>query len=144
MSKRTKTSVTKACDILFSYLVRLIGQCENCGSTQELQCAHIKTRKYRSLRWDLLNAFCLCAKCHRYYHDNPDEFGEFVGTETTKILNKKLQKTKTWHIQDYLAIEKELKYILQKLDKAHTGRSTWRRSELYKVYKELKDSLPLQ
>ncbi len=24
------------------------------------------------------NAFCLCASCHRYYTDNPVEFGTFT------------------------------------------------------------------
>ncbi|HEC67004.1 MAG TPA: hypothetical protein ENI23_17140 [bacterium] len=46
--------------------------------------------------------------------------------------------------REVYALELEARYghgILQELAKAHTGRSTWRRTELYKVYKELKSNL---
>ena len=43
-----------------------------------LQCAHIISRKYSWTRTDLDNAFCLCASCHRFFTDNPVEFGIFT------------------------------------------------------------------
>ena len=63
---------------LHALIVRSRGRCEHCGSTHVLQCAHIISRKYSWTRTDLDNAFCLCASCHRYFTDNPVEFGEFT------------------------------------------------------------------
>lgn len=54
------------------------GVCEYCNEkpdkARSVQWCHIKSRRYLSVRWDLDNCFCLCAKCHRYFTDNPDEF----------------------------------------------------------------------
>ena len=63
---------------LHAQIVRDRGACECCGSTHHLQCAHIISRKYSWTRTSLENAFCLCAKCHRHFTDNPVEFGTFT------------------------------------------------------------------
>lgn len=70
-------------DLLFSRLVRAAGRCESCGSTRALQCAHIDSRRYLRIRWERLNALCLCARCHLRYTDRPLEFAEFVATVRT-------------------------------------------------------------
>jgi hypothetical protein len=75
--KRFKGAKAKA-DKLFSEIIRSIGECENCYSTEWLQCAHIISRRYSNTRTDLRNAFCLCAKCHRKYTDHPREFSKFI------------------------------------------------------------------
>ncbi len=31
-----------------------------------------------SVRTDLRNAYCLCARCHRFYTDHPREFSRFI------------------------------------------------------------------
>jgi hypothetical protein len=51
-------------DRLFSQLIRSRGACERCGSTQNLQTAHIVSRRYSATRCDPMNAFCSCARCH--------------------------------------------------------------------------------
>ncbi len=66
-------------DRAFSKLIRARGQCEKCGRTEFLQCAHIVSRRYSATRVDLENALCLCAKCHRYFTDHPIEWAQFVG-----------------------------------------------------------------
>tara|TARA_Y100001949_G_scaffold5023_1_gene3862 strand:- start:1686 stop:2045 length:360 start_codon:yes stop_codon:yes gene_type:complete len=66
---------------LHAQLTRSLGYCQCCGGTNHLQCAHIISRKYSHTRTDLENAFCLCAACHRYFTDNPVEFGDFVTRE---------------------------------------------------------------
>jgi len=72
--KGAKGKATK----LHALIVRSRGRCEGCGSRHVLQCAHIISRKYSWTRTNLDNAFCLCASCHRYYTDNPVEFGTFT------------------------------------------------------------------
>lgn len=60
-------------DTIFSALIRSKGYCEMCGSrSNQLQCGHVITRANKTLRWDILNALCLCSYCHRFkWHDNP-------------------------------------------------------------------------
>ena len=72
--KGNKGKATK----LHAQIIRDRGACEKCGSSSNLQCAHIFSRKYSWTRPSLDNAFCLCARCHRHYTDNPVEFGEFT------------------------------------------------------------------
>ena len=117
---RTRTSVTKACDKIFSLIIRSHGRCERCGGIEYLQPAHFKSRRYRSLRWDKKNANCLDSKCHMFFHDNPDEHVKWVTLnypDRIQYLNKTLNITKTWHIKDYLEIEKKLKKQLAELEK---------------------------
>ena len=63
---------------LHAQIVRARGECESCGSTNALQCAHIISRKYARTRTMLENAFCLCASCHMTFTDNPVDFSQFV------------------------------------------------------------------
>ena len=73
-SKRTQAKRDKdTCDKLFSLIVRSRGACETCGSTANLQCSHIYSRRYSVVRCDELNAMCQCATCHRRWHDRPVE-----------------------------------------------------------------------
>ena len=70
--KPSKTKLQKECDSLFSLLIRSVGKCQakeytkvTCGG--HLQCAHIISRSNRRLRWDTMNAICMCAGHHRYF-----------------------------------------------------------------------------
>ena len=78
---------------LHAKIVRSLGYCENCGTSNALQCAHIISRKYSHTRTDLDNAFCLCASCHMTFTDNPVEFGKFtieqIGEENYYALYRK-------------------------------------------------------
>lgn len=59
---------------LHSKIIRSIGYCEICGYDQNLQAAHIISRKYDATRVDLRNALCLCAGCHlKQTHFSPVE-----------------------------------------------------------------------
>lgn len=72
------------CDVMFSKLIRKKGFCEwpCCGRVENLQCSHIYTRDLLSVRWDLKNAFCFCAGCHKYkWHMHPT-----MAIEVAKLL----------------------------------------------------------
>lgn len=75
--KRYKGAKEKATK-LHSEIIRMHGMCEHCGGSDWLQCAHIISRRYNATRTDLRNAFCLDAKCHRYFTDYPREFSRFI------------------------------------------------------------------
>ena len=71
---------------LHAEVTRMYGACEACGkdsSQVQLQCAHINSRRFSSTRTLLINAYSLCAGCHRFYTDHPREFSRFI--------------TRTWH-----------------------------------------------
>lgn len=77
--KGDKAKATK----LHSELVRSIGNCEKCFRQPpevQLQAAHIQGRKASATRTLLINAFCLCASCHRIFTDRPLDFSRFVTT----------------------------------------------------------------
>lgn len=71
----------KQADIIFSKIIRARGACERCSSTNKLQCAHVIGRRNLYLRWDEMNALCLCYRCHIHWmHKQPLEFSEWFRT----------------------------------------------------------------
>ena len=72
----TKSYYKRKADGLVSKIVRKDGICAKCGRQRgvQFQCAHIVGRQNHTLRFDLINVLCMCAKCHRWGHDNPDLF----------------------------------------------------------------------
>jgi hypothetical protein len=80
--KRYKGAKAKA-DELFSKIIRAQGSCEAEGKdgrrcSNQLQTAHIVTRKRSATRTDTRNAFCLCFAHHRWYTDYPRAFSQFI------------------------------------------------------------------
>ena len=74
----------KTADLYFSKVVRARGQCERCGSTDNLQCGHIIRRRYVGdpdgigLRTNEDNAWCLCRTCHALVDSHALEFSDLV------------------------------------------------------------------
>jgi hypothetical protein len=113
--KRTVSSVKKSCDRLWSEIVRAGGECERCGRTSEesqLHAHHVYGRNNHRLRFEPRNGVCLCARCHRYFHDYPVVFARwfmerrpdddaFLQAETIQGLVKR-------NLSDYLELEKQL------------------------------------
>lgn len=97
-AKRTKRpprrNFMEQCDKLFAKLVkhRRICSVEGCDSGASIQCAHIISRSYLSLRCDFDNAIPLCAAHHTFWTHRPLEWEEWVNAnldgrfETNKQL----------------------------------------------------------
>ena len=103
MAKVTKSSITRRLDKICSEIVRSRGKCEKCGNAETLQCCHIFSRTYRSVRFDLDNLLCLCAKCHAWAHAQPTRFTEFVKSylgSKYEILDEKFREISHFKIQD--------------------------------------------
>lgn len=62
---------------MFSKLVRAKGFCHRCLKTEGLQCAHVFSRRYLTVRWDFRNAFCLCQGCHVFFTHRPIEWEDW-------------------------------------------------------------------
>ena len=81
-------------DTLFSRYVRLRDKCcQKCGNSGNLQTAHYKGRRMKSVRFDPSNALAFCFSCHQYFHENPDEFVAFMtkrlGERELDLLNSR-------------------------------------------------------
>ncbi len=94
-------------DKAFSLLVRKRGYCLKCGKAEDdkLQCSHIHSRSKMSVRWDLLNAFCLCGGCHNFWwHVHPIEAAEFtrqhLGDYQYTQLMSRANTPKKWTIPE--------------------------------------------
>ena len=69
-------------DKLFSQHIRNRDQrCQNCGTFDRLQCAHLISRSYKSIRTDEENAVALCSSCHTYFTHRPLEWLEWIEVE---------------------------------------------------------------
>lgn len=80
------------CDALTSKIVRSLGYCEKCGSTEWLQTSHIISRRYSATRCDLRNLQCLCAGCHRHFTDWPKEFSRWITASIGVELYEELRR----------------------------------------------------
>jgi len=109
----TRTAKKAKADRLFSLKIRERDKgCQSCGSTDRLQCAHIFSRRYHSIRWYLLNALALCAKCHTFFTHHPAEWEQFCRHEY-------LGSPETWDQLRMLALEvwdKDLDEVLRGLE----------------------------
>lgn len=66
-------------DALFSKFIRTRdGRCVECGTTEFLQCAHIISRSYKTIRVDPDNAVALCRAHHTYFTHHPLEWELWV------------------------------------------------------------------
>ena len=83
-------SLVKKADKLFSDKIRSVGRCKKCGGREYLQTAHIISRRYKQVRWDLDNAICLDRNCHVYFTHHPIEWDLYIedtiGTTMYKML----------------------------------------------------------
>jgi hypothetical protein len=63
-------------DRLFSDYIRRFGECQlwkygEVTCSGNLECSHIHSRNYHSVRWDVRNAICVCSSHHRWQHAHP-------------------------------------------------------------------------
>ena len=78
----------KPADIVFSQVVRAAAghKCLRCGvykpptgkrGNSGMDCSHVYGRRHRTIRWAAENAKCLCHSCHRWWHENPTDSGQW-------------------------------------------------------------------
>lgn len=65
-------------DLYAKRICKFRGRCLRCKRNFPLEWAHIISRGYHMIRWDLQNCMCLCHFCHYYFTNHPAEFDLFV------------------------------------------------------------------
>jgi len=108
MKKTDKKRLVSKMDTLFSEIIRSQGVCDRCGSTKNLQCAHVLSRRHLQTRWDFENGLCLCTKCHLFWaHKEPHEFVRWFddkfGGRLYDELKKRANKTKNFNYEEKYA-----------------------------------------
>jgi hypothetical protein len=102
MKKKTKTSLIKKADKLWSEIIKLQakGKCEVCGKTESLNSHHIFSRSNMRMRHNLENGVCACVSHHVWgsfsAHKSPVEFVEFIKKQRGNGWYEKLRT----HYQD--------------------------------------------
>jgi len=113
-----KKRLIKRLDTVFSLIVRERDKytCQKCGRKHgHMQTAHFYSRKIKVLRWETLNAVCLCGGCHFWAHQNPSEFCEWfekhVGARNYQILQTRRYNRFKTSVQNLKIKMMELKGI---------------------------------
>lgn len=118
--EQSTARMKKRCDALFAAIVRAPGECIRCGSRENLQCAHIRSRRYNATRWSFDNAVCLCATCHYFFTVNPLRWEEWVverfGARRWNALRKKALAGKALRPVEYRELQANLSSMLADLD----------------------------
>lgn len=122
------------CDKYASQLVRMRGACQRCGSTKNLEWAHIIRRRHVgnpdgiALRHNLANAWCLCGQCHRLVDSDAVEFTRLV--EATiglgfygLLIAAKNEPHRRWTEKDWINQRAQLRALLN--GAGSVDRSVW-------------------
>lgn len=108
-------------DVMFSKFIRARDKsCQVCGTTNELECAHIFSRAALSGRWNPDNAIALCHRCHMHAHSQPRLFqGWLRDNHPLKFKAANIvRNTLTYSNSiDYAEIYKNLKEMFDNLEK---------------------------
>jgi hypothetical protein len=120
VSNRTRSSVKKSCDRLWSHLVRVRanGRCERCLFTGRLEAHHCYGRGFHRLRFEPRNGVALCHACHRWAEAYPVEFSEWFAFEARRpedleFLRGEFRKGLVKRtLADYLELEASLKALI--------------------------------
>lgn len=112
------------CLKLWSQIVRerAGNKCEFCGSTKYLNSHHIVGKKFKPLRFEILNGICLYANCHKWKiglsaHENPILVAEWLKKNRPDAYKFLATYDYSLEILDTLAYYKNMYSILEKLCK---------------------------
>lgn len=122
--KDSRKSIIKRLDSLVSKIVINRDRfCVQCGSTTQLTCGHLFSRRMYSLRWDLRNVFCQCWPCNFRHTHNPQPYTHWfinkLGIEHYNTLYENSRKLTHLKDKDLLEIEARLTDMLNTVDKGN-------------------------
>lgn len=100
--------IRKTLDKIWGQKIREKGQCEKCGTTNNLQASHIIPRQVYATRWDLLNGICLCYRCHIHWaHKYPHDFVYWFNRKFPRRYSLLIKRARNKKI-DYQKIYQDL------------------------------------
>lgn len=141
--QKRKSYWKNQCDKIFAEIVKLKanGKCEETGTAQNIQCAHIIPRNYHSTRWDFDNAIALNFKRHKYYTHHPVEWREFInnkfgnGRNYYYMLERRALSLTHRSLLDYKELYARLEAVKEEFKK--TGKITSNPGKAKEINEEL-------
>jgi hypothetical protein len=104
-----RTTLRRKADALFSLYVRRGGLCERCGAIEGLQCSHYISRRYLAVRYNPLNAECLCMRCHKYLTEHPLQAEDRFSLRVGVLVREELRRVAiAGGVPDYAAVIADL------------------------------------
>jgi 5-methylcytosine-specific restriction endonuclease McrA len=106
MPKRSKrkTLINKLDAAVSAYVIRRDGCCVQCGTSNQLTCGHLFSRRLMSLRWDLDNCHCQCWPDNFRHNHYPEYYTAWFLREFGKAKYLKLEarahQVKKWSIPE--------------------------------------------
>ncbi|GAF75031.1 unnamed protein product [marine sediment metagenome] len=129
--KRTAKSIKASCVRLARKAVNLRdGVCQKCGGSVNLQCCHVKVRKYNATTCDLLNLILLCSSdpysghegCHQWFDRDIISSGRWFeatfparADHLAEIERSRDDRIKVWRDTEWLEVETFLKDYIRDL-----------------------------
>mgnify|MGYP001611952502 CR=1 FL=1 len=120
-------AVEKRLDALWSELVKLRAgnKCEVCKITRNLNSHHVYSRAKMSVRWQVINGYCLCVNHHIGVkfsaHKSPNDFAEWSkkdrGQSWFDLLSAQANTISKLHVFEKELLAKELKKEIDKYKK---------------------------
>ena len=118
MSKKRQNYMHQA-DVLFSKVIReRDGHCKACGTSDSLQCAHLISRSYKSIRTVEDNAVALCRSCHVKFTHRPLEWEAWVEFQFPGRWSRLKVQALKYERVDWRGERDRLKGILERLEAA--------------------------
>jgi hypothetical protein len=115
----------KACDELFSKLIRSVGYCQLREGAPEvecrgvLECCHIISKGYHAIRCDERNALAGCKAHHYYFTHRPIQWENWIRAKIGDPLFEELRAEALSHTRpDWREIRQQLKDRLSRLGAA--------------------------
>jgi 5-methylcytosine-specific restriction endonuclease McrA len=116
---KKKSNYMRQADVLFSKVIRQRdGHCKACGTSDNLQCAHIISRSYKSIRTLEDNAVALCRSCHVKFTHRPLEWEAWVECHFPGRWERLKVEALKYSRVDWKAERDRLKEILGRLEAA--------------------------
>lgn len=104
------SSHMRQADAIFSQLIRERDKrCVNCGASRRLECAHIISRSYKTIRTDPRNAVALCRECHRRFTEHPAEWHAWVEARWPGLWDELREQAMTYRRVDWKERIRELR-----------------------------------
>lgn len=85
-----KISIRKSDKLFREYLLKLRGErCEYCGRVGKVEVSHFHGRRHENTRFSEKNCSLICNYHHRYFHENPSIYTEWM---QKKLGNQEFKK----------------------------------------------------
>jgi hypothetical protein len=117
-----KTAINKADKAFADYIKARDGRCVTCDLNLPLDCSHVFRRGHYSTRWDEVNAYAQCRRCHMIHHGQTESYlhdyaRAHMGKANYEALRDEWNKVTKWTMEEILGFADYYTEKLRRLEK---------------------------